>query len=406
MKLAKTYDIAAFGLVFLILSCGFVWRGAPASAAVVLALIGIGLAFKHNYFKTCLKLYWPWVLAMCAIGLAIVTRQLVDLDFRMRFADSATRLMIAIPIFAALCHSNLAHFKTARWALFAAVFLMLIFGYHHAVVADDPRIRTEFTNTIPYSAFCLLFGVSFFIYSYRLGGWNRVAAVVAVLVSYLVLYLSQSRGVWVAGAVVSLFLLSSVFGFSWKKLFSFLLVLVVLLLSVYFFSEVIRDRVMLAFSEGQQFFMGQRHGSIGERLDMALASYYIFKTHPLFGVGRDVSPFLHMLHQQGLIVGGVVNAADTHGELFFNAASLGLVGLFCYIAFYIGGSYPYWKAIFSRNPEAVVLGKIGLACNVIFFIVGFTHITLGLVMYASIYATFQGLLLSSLYKQQRLESAA
>ncbi|OHX21194.1 hypothetical protein BI344_01255 [Chromobacterium sphagni] len=66
------------------------------------------------------------MIAMCAIGLAIVTRQLVDLDFRMRFADSATRLMIAIPIFVALSHSGFVSFKTARWTLFAAIFLMLI----------------------------------------------------------------------------------------------------------------------------------------------------------------------------------------------------------------------------------------------------------------------------------------
>ncbi|OHX12672.1 hypothetical protein BI347_03500 [Chromobacterium sphagni] len=342
---------------------------------------------------------------MCAIGLAIVTRQLVDLDFRMRFADSATRLMIAIPIFVALIHTNFVNFKTMRWALFAAIFLMLIFGYYHAVVAGDPRIRTEFTNTIPYSAFCLIFGVAFFICSYRLGGWDRVAAIIAIFGSYLALYLSQSRGVWVAGAVVSLFLLSSVFGFSRKKFFIFLFVLIAALVSAYFFSEVIRDRVVMAVSECHQFFMGQRHGSIGERLDMALVSYYIFKAYPLFGVGRDISPVLHMLHEQGLVIASVVNATDTHGELFFNAASLGVVGLLCYCAFYIGGSYPFWKAAFSQEPEAVALGKVGLASSMILFIVGFTHITLGLVMYASIYATFQGLLLSSLYKLQQMKAS-
>lgn len=122
--------------------------------------------------------------------------------------------------------------------------------------------------------------------------------------------------------------------------------------------------------------------------------------HPIFGVGRDLPPVMHALYEQGFVGLPVADAADTHGELFFNAASLGSVGLLAYVIFYVGGSYPYWKAAVSGEPELVKIGKIGLVCNVIFFIVGYTHITLGLVMYASVYATVQAVLLSTLYKLQ------
>ena len=71
------------------------------------------------------------------------------------------------------------------------------------------------------------------------------------------------------------------------------------------------------------------------RMQLALASYYIFIENPLFGVGRNLLPALHELYINGYITQSVSNSADTHGELFYNAASLGIVGIIYYIIFYI-----------------------------------------------------------------------
>ncbi|KZE85464.1 hypothetical protein AWB61_19660 [Chromobacterium sp. F49] len=394
------YDWLVWGLTFIVIALGFVWRGSATIVACLLSLIGIALSFRKNYFKICWDLYRPWIFAMSILGLAIICRELISGDPRFRFADSASRTMLAIPLFVAMCHSARFDLKSARWIFAAAVFLMLIFGYWNMTHGGDLRIATAFTNTIPYSAFCLLFGTIFFLYSYSLGGWNRVASIVVIATTYLVLYFSESRGVWAAGVVAALFLFTTVFGFNWKSCAGILLLVFALLVLSYFCSAIVKYRIDLAVSEYHAFFVGKKDGSVSMRMDMALASWHIFKMHPIFGVGRDLPPVMHALYEQGFVGLPVADAADTHGELFFNAASLGSVGLLAYVIFYVGGSYPYWKAAVSGEPELVKIGKIGLVCNVIFFIVGYTHITLGLVMYASVYATVQAVLLSTLYKLQ------
>jgi len=93
--------------------------------------------------------------------------------------------------------------------------------------------------------------------------------------------------------------------------------------------------------------------------------------------------------------------ADTHGEIFYNMASLGVLGIFATVWFYVGTTLPFWRARRSDDSRVAQIGRMGVACNAVFVVTGFTHITLGLAMYASIYAATQAILLAWLYQLQR-----
>ncbi|UTH75283.1 O-antigen ligase [Chromobacterium sp. IIBBL 290-4] len=395
----QIYDLLVGLLLFFILAMGFVWRGSAPAASLLLALLGFGTLFVgRNYFKPCWDLYKPWVIGMSALGLAILVRLLIDLNPRTSYADSATRLMVAIPVFAAICCSRRLSFHNIRWMLPVAVLSMLLFGISGAEQVGDDRIHTAFTNTIPFAAFCLLFAVSFFIYSFGRSRLDSLFSVMVALVAVTVIYLSQARGVWIATLAVLAYVIFSHLGFSWKKLCLMVVAIPVILIAVYHQSPMVQYRVHKATAEYSEYFAGKKDGSVSMRMDMASASYHIYTEHPVFGVGRDIVPTMQDLYHRGIVGKAVSDAVDTHAELFYNAASLGTVGLLVYVMFYFGVTLPYVRALKSSLPDIVKIGRAGVAGSIVFFFVGFTHITLGLVMYASIYAVFQAVLLASLYK--------
>jgi len=55
---------------------------------------------------------------------------------------------------------------------------------------------------------------------------------------------------------------------------------------------------------------------------MVFSSWYIFLDHPWFGVGRNILPAMSDLFAKGVITASVAEMADTHGEIFYNMASL------------------------------------------------------------------------------------
>lgn len=384
----------------------FIVRGSATSITLILSLLALwqlrdpdvrGLAV------ICWRNYKPWVIALCMLPVLIAVRELFSATPRPSYIDSASRQILAIPLFLLAAQLSFTQLAKIRWAWLIAPVLMLAIALIYGDLKNDPRIHTEFTNTIPFSAFALMFGILLWISSQGLPRTDRVLCWIGIGCSAVIVYLSASRGVWLSVPLAIFFGLKNRPDTSLKKTISIFALLLISAMAAYFISPAVRDRVAISILDFNAFLNGNKDfSSIGMRLQMAIASWHIFSEHPLFGVSRNILPALADLHARHLITDSVSGAVDTHGELFFNIASLGIPGLLATIWFYVGGTLPFWKARQSSDEDLARIGRMGVSCNAVFLITGFTHITLGLAMYASIYAATQAILLAWLFKQQRV----
>lgn len=386
----------------------FVVRGSATSITLLLSL-GALWQLRHARVRqlavACWQNYKSWIIALCALPVLIAVRELFVATPRPSYIDSASRQMLAIPLFLLAAQLPLEKIAKIRWAWLIAPVAMLFFGLVFGNPAADPRIHTEFTNTIPFSAFALMFGALLWISSEDLRPHLRALCWIGVLASAVIVYLSASRGVWLAVPLAIFFGLRNRPDASAKQTFYILAALALAAVAAYLISPAIRDRVTYSILDFTAFLNGNKDfSSIGMRLQMAIASWHILTEHPLFGVGRNILPALADLHARHLITDSVAEAVDTHGELFFNIASLGIPGLLATVWFYVGGTLPFWRARKSGDEKTARIGRMGVSCNAVFLMAGFTHITLGLAMYASTYAATQAILLAWLFKQTRASS--
>ncbi|MCG9101030.1 O-antigen ligase family protein [Laribacter hongkongensis] len=324
---------------------------------------------------------------MLALAVAITIREIASPTIQLRYADAAYRLFLAPFLLALIFESKAGDIKIIKWSWLTAVILMAASGYFNYITTQDIRLHSAFTNTIPYSAFCAVFAI-LFVTTNQSG--KLISAACLILASAVIFY-SQSRGVWTGVILATTFLILNTYNISGKKIFSTIALIAIL---AYATSDLFSSRADITIQQAMDFFNGNREGSVGMRMQLALASYYIFIENPIFGAGRNLLPALHDLYVNGYITQSVSDAADTHGELFYNAASLGIVGVIYYLIFYIFTTVPFIQAMKQKATRQV--GMAGVAISIVFFFTGFTHITFGLSMYASIYASIQVVLLTAI----------
>jgi len=405
MQIDQAVHRPRHGLVMLgfsaVASLGFVLKSSATSITLALAIIAL-LELRHSKARETLGRLWAsyqhWMIALMILPVMIAVRELFVEYPRAKYIDSASRQILAIPLLLLAAQLPLSVIAKIRWAWLAALTLMLAAG----LVFADERIRTEFTNTIPFSAFALMFGVLLWIASEDQSSGTRLLCWLGVAVAAVIVFLSASRGVWFAVPVAIFLGLKVRPGHEMRKLALVAMISIVVAIAFYFLSPWFKGRIDASVTNFFAFLSGDKGSdSIGQRLQMVFSSWYIFLDHPWFGVGRNILPAMSDLFAKGVITASVAEMADTHGEIFYNMASLGVLGIFATVWFYVGTTLPFWRARRSDDSRVAQIGRMGVACNAVFVVTGFTHITLGLAMYASIYAATQAILLAWLYQLQR-----
>ncbi len=391
MNTSKAIQTVSTINLIIIFSLGFSVQRSSTSLYLLLSALALILTITKKTFRNTLKSCWKtfpgWIIAMLTLAIAITIQEIASATLQLKYADAAYRLFLAPLVLALIYESKAGNIKTIKWSWLAAVIFMAISGYVNYLATQDLRLHSSFTNTIPYSAFCAVFAILFITTNQQ----NRLISVICFILVAVVIFYSQSRGVWTGVALASIFLILNTYKISARKIF-FTTTLAVI--AIYYASDLFASRANITIQQISDFFNGNREGSVGMRMQLALASYYIFIENPLFGVGRNLLPALHELYINGYITQSVSNSADTHGELFYNAASLGIVGIIYYIIFYIFTTIPFVQAM--KQEATRQIGMAGVAISIVFFFTGFTHITFGLSMYASIYACIQVVLLTNI----------
>lgn len=391
MNTSKIVQIISTTSLIFIFSLGFSVQRSSTSLYLILSALALILIATKKTFRNTLKLCWKtfpgWTIAMLTLAIAITIREIASPAIQLRYADAAYRLFLAPFLLALIYESKAGDIKIIKWSWLTAVILMATSGYFNYITTQDIRLHSAFTNTIPYSAFCAVFAILFVTTNQS----GKLISAACLMPASAVIFYSQSRGVWIGVILATIFLALNTYNISAKKIFSTIALVAIL---AYATSDLFSSRTDITIQQAMDFFNGNREGSVGMRMQLALASYYIFIENPIFGAGRNLLPALHDLYVNGYITQSVSDAADTHGELFYNAASLGIVGVIYYLIFYIFTTVPFIQAMKQEATRQV--GMAGVAISIVFFFTGFTHITFGLSMYASIYASIQVVLLTAI----------
>ena len=144
-----------------------------------------------------------------------------------------------------------------------------------------------FTNAIPFSQavlVILIFNLYFFI---RQKDNSRYLSCLSIGFLFIALYLSQTRGVWLALLLlVFIYLLIKIY----KKPLKYLLIalgVIVAVFSTYEISSIVKEKVNTGISDLQRAQKGEFGSSWGMRLVAWDSAVKAIKDKPLLGIGRD-----------------------------------------------------------------------------------------------------------------------
>lgn len=166
--------------------------------------------------------------------------------------------------------------------------------------------------------------------------WVKICALIAMASSLLALYLSQSRGVWLAlGIIIAYVVLYKAFFKPWK--YSAIALLFVMGIGgIYHTNTLVQNRVSAAISDINEMESGSYYSSWGLRVVAWKSAWLGFLDSPLIGVGSD--GFRAVKEQQvsqGLVSPLVLDTAlaHAHNQYMQSLIIRGMMGLLALMAF-------------------------------------------------------------------------
>ncbi|MBW3762379.1 O-antigen ligase family protein [Aeromonas jandaei] len=222
-----------------------------------------------------------------------------------------------------------------------AIGLLAMWQYHNGM------LRVEgFTNAILFAQGALILAIlNGFFAQESSTVLTRYSYIVSATLAISAIYLSQSRGVWLALIVVVTFVLIAKAIKEPIKYLSWLLILSCVLAITFYESDMLRTRIHESISEVNMMESNNYTSSWGLRLMAWKSAWTGFIDHPLLGVGLDgVKP----MRQQQLL-DGIVNdfyvsygMYHAHNQFMQNMVIRGIVGLLAALAILVYPMRFFW----------------------------------------------------------------
>ena len=292
------------------------------------------------------NLYWCVLIYIIAIGISRLVHD--DESWLIRNLLYILAFFLLMPREPVL----ISAFKLGSLVGGIAIGLLAMWQYHNGM------LRVEgFTNAILFAQGALILAIlnSFFAQESS-AILTRYSYVVSAMLAISAIYLSQSRGVWLALIVVVTFVLIAKAIKEPIKYLSWFLILSCVLAITFYESDMLRTRFHESISEVNMMESNNYTSSWGLRLMAWKSAWTGFIDHPLLGVGLDgVKP----MRQQQLL-DGIVNdfyvsygMYHAHNQFMQNMVIRGIVGLLAALAILV---YP--MRFFWRQSKPVSVGFI------------------------------------------------
>lgn len=282
------------------------------------------------------NLYWCVLIYIIAIGISRLVHD--DESWLIRNLIYILAFFLLMPREPVLVSA----FKLGSLIGGIAIGVLAMWQYHNGM------FRVEgFTNAILFAQGALILAIlNSFIAQESSTVLTRYSYIVSAMFAISAIYLSQSRGVWLALIVVVTFVLFAKAIKQPIKYLSWFLILSCVLAVTFYESDMLRARIHESISEVNMMESNDYTSSWGLRLMAWKSAWAGFIDHPLLGVGLDG---VKLMQQQQLLDGVVnsfyVNAKlyHAHNQFMQNMVIRGIFGLVAALAVLVYPMIFFWR---------------------------------------------------------------
>jgi O-antigen ligase len=183
-------------------------------------------------------------------------------------------------------------------------------------------------NPIPYTTFVAsiaIISIYFLLHSNTFK--QRLLWLVTFLATLAPLLFSQARGLWLALTIAILLLVIKVIINNKKSIFLLIVLIAIIAIPSYSMSEKLIQRFEETKIEMQEISSGNLETSIGMRLQMWKAAFYLSTESPLIGLGDTHIAYKKELAEQGIITPLVIGYSHYHNQFLNALVKYGVIGL-------------------------------------------------------------------------------
>ena len=386
-----------FWTVFAIFSCALVVGKLVNICFYLLLVIAIVELIaepnaRNDFWLTCKK-YWPINLGMCSALIAILLRQLSQAEFTVRLYDLPARFALFALLFWLLLKLPSEWLKKIKWSFVCGAIIYTVTVY---IDTKDAGMRVDNINSfsIIFSSELALLMAVFSILSIAWVDPTQLGArqilprrtltlallIVAGVCGLFSVYLSQTRGAWIA-IPFFVFIAVSTLMHQQKtrtKIFTYVAIVVTLIV-LSSATDIVKDRIIDAQQNITEFTLKTNlDTSVGVRFQLWNASWIMFKEHPIFGVGKEnFSDELHTLKDRGIITEAAAKQYHSHDEILYGMSTLGIFGLLATLITYLVPGYYFGKNMFHSNGQIHAAAAMGLSLCIGYFIFGLVDVMFG-----------------------------
>jgi O-antigen ligase len=332
--------------------------------------------------------WWPYVMAMFAVTLAILISQTYHQNFSAPHYDGPARFWLAIPVFLLFYRFNLRVFDTLQYAFPIAAITGWFLAKDIGTGATLPLI-----DKIRYGDSMLMFSMLSLLSIDWLGRdvlYLRMLKWAGFLFGLVATLQSGTRGALLAIPVfVAIYLISRGIRLSLKSILGSFTLGILVIAGAYLSNSTIQNRVQEMVTEVTTFNQGNRDTSTGIRWQLYVAAVEIISEHPIFGVGTGGYALqMAAMATEGKItpIAAEYGRGEVHNDLLKKTADMGVFGLAALMAVYLVPLWMFRKASSSDSKQIQRAGVMGMLFVSGFMVFGLTAEVLNLTMTISFYS--------------------
>jgi len=372
--------------------------------AVLFASVLIALLVKLHPPRFLVKTewrnqWWPYVIAMFAVTVAIMISQTYHQNFSAPHYDGPARYWLAIPVFLLFYRLDLRVFDTLQFAFPIAAIVGWVFANDH--IYGEAGISLPLIDKIRYGDSMLLLSVLSLL---SIDWLKKDALYLRVLkwagfgIGLLAVFQSGTRGTLLAIPVfVVIYLIFRGGNLNLRSILASLALGILVIGGAYLASSTVQYRLHQMVSDVITFSQGNRDTSTGIRWQLYAAAVEIIAEHPIFGVGTGG----YALQMAPMAAAGKITPmaaelgrGEVHNDILKKTADMGIFGLAALMAVYLVPFWMFRKASRSGSMQIQRAGVMGMFFVSGFIVFGLTAEILNLTMTISFYSFTVAVLLA------------
>ncbi|MFL9877712.1 O-antigen ligase family protein [Herbaspirillum rhizosphaerae] len=385
MKRVSMCTLLAWTSFFLFFLLSLVIGKIANPSYYLLAVVGIAYAIgavrkkEVGILRVWLEYRWVHISALGMV-LAILVHEIAENNIRARSYDVPSHVALLGLLTLGGLSMSTRQIKHLRWAfLIGPVIATLMLA--SATNGGAERLQpVDFISIIAFSQLTLLlsiFAVFSIVWIDKKNVLTTILHGLTGLVGLYSIYISQTRGAWIA-APVFVVLLCIVFSkntYSVKAIFR-ASILIILLVAAFSTTSIVHKRVHEAADDIHQYVTGQnKDTSVGTRFQLWKVSWLMFAENPVFGVGGDKFVDTLMANAaRGVITDKATMYPHSHNEVLFSMATYGIFGLIGILATYFVPLYYFMRDMRHTDREVVATAAMGTAVCLGYFVFGLVDV--------------------------------